>query len=58
MTVSSEVHPGAGGTESNDWASMLLRMYVRWAQSHDYKVDIIEEQAGDEAGIKSATLPD
>ena len=51
-----EVHPGAGGTESNDWASMLLRMYVRWAQNHDYKVDIIEEQAGDEAGIKSATI--
>lgn len=51
-----EVHPGAGGTESNDWASMLLRMYVRWAQAHEYKVDIIEEQAGDEAGIKSATI--
>lgn len=51
-----EVHPGAGGTESNDWASMLLRMYVRWAQNHDYKVEIIEEQAGDEAGIKSATI--
>lgn len=51
-----EVHPGAGGTESNDWASMLLRMYVRWAQRQDYKVDIIEEQAGDEAGIKSATI--
>ena len=51
-----EVHPGAGGTESNDWAGMLLRMYVRWAKAHDYKVDIIEEQAGDEAGIKSATI--
>lgn len=51
-----EVHPGAGGTESNDWASMLLRMYVRWAQGHDYKVEIIEEQAGDEAGVKSATI--
>jgi len=51
-----EVHPGAGGTESNDWASMLLRMYVRWAQAHEYKVDIIEEQAGDEARIKSATI--
>lgn len=51
-----EVHPGAGGTESNDWASMLLRMYVRWAQAHGYKVDIIEEQPGDEAGIKSATI--
>ncbi len=51
-----EIHPGAGGTESNDWAGMLLRMYVRWAQAHDYKVDVIEEQAGDEAGIKSATI--
>ena len=51
-----EIHPGAGGTESNDWASMLMRMYTRWAQQHGHKVDIIEEQAGDEAGIKSATL--
>ncbi|MEZ5894403.1 MAG: peptide chain release factor 2 [Parvularculaceae bacterium] len=51
-----EIHPGAGGTESNDWASMLLRMYVRWAQQSGYKVDIIEEQPGEEAGIKSATI--
>ena len=51
-----EIHPGAGGTESNDWAAMLLRMYVRWAQRRGYKVDVIEEQAGDEAGIKSATI--
>ena len=51
-----EIHPGAGGTESNDWASMLLRMYVRWAEQHGYKVDVIEQQAGDEAGIKSATI--
>ncbi len=51
-----EIHPGAGGTESNDWASMLLRMYVRWAQAHGYKVDVLEEQAGEEAGIKSATI--
>jgi peptide chain release factor 2 len=51
-----EIHPGAGGTESNDWASMLLRMYVRWGQQHGHKVDIIEEQAGEEAGIKSATI--
>ena len=51
-----EVHPGAGGTESNDWASMLLRMYVRWAQKNGYKVDIIDEQPGEEAGIKSATV--
>ncbi|HOP19629.1 MAG TPA: peptide chain release factor 2 [Amphiplicatus sp.] len=51
-----EVHPGAGGTESNDWASMLLRMYVRWAQQSGYKVEVIEEQPGEEAGIKSATI--
>ena len=51
-----EIHAGAGGTESNDWANMLLRMYVRWAQKKGHKVDIIEEQAGDEAGIKSATI--
>lgn len=51
-----EIHPGAGGTESNDWAAMLLRMYIRWAQQHGYKVDIIEEQPGEEAGIKSATI--
>lgn len=51
-----EVHPGAGGTESNDWASMLLRMYLRWAQKSGYKADVIEEQPGDEAGIKSATV--
>ena len=51
-----EIHPGAGGTESNDWASMLLRMYVRWADKAGYKVDVIEQQAGEEAGIKSATI--
>ena len=51
-----EIHPGAGGTESNDWASMLLRMYIRWAEQHDYKVDVIEQQAGEEAGVKSATI--
>ncbi|MHA7870974.1 MAG: peptide chain release factor 2 [Hyphococcus sp.] len=51
-----EIHPGAGGTESNDWASMLLRMYVRWAEQHGYKVDVIEQQAGEEAGVKSATI--
>lgn len=51
-----EIHPGAGGTESNDWAAMLLRMYVRWAQKTGYKVDVIEELPGDEAGIKSATI--
>ena len=51
-----EVHAGAGGTESNDWAGMLLRMYLRWAQKSGYKTEVIEEQAGDEAGIKSATI--
>ncbi|HEX2137515.1 MAG TPA: peptide chain release factor 2 [Microvirga sp.] len=51
-----EVHSGAGGTESQDWANMLLRMYIRWAERHDYKVDILEITAGEEAGIKSATL--
>jgi peptide chain release factor 2 len=51
-----EVHPGAGGTESNDWAAMLLRMYMRWAQKHGYKLDVIEEQPGEGAGIKSATI--
>jgi peptide chain release factor 2 len=51
-----EVHAGAGGTESQDWASMLLRMYVRWAEQHGSKVDYIEETAGEEAGIKSATI--
>jgi len=51
-----EVHAGAGGTESQDWASMLMRMYVRWAESHRYKVEWIEETEGEGAGIKSATV--
>ncbi|MBP6818705.1 MAG: peptide chain release factor 2 [Ferrovibrio sp.] len=51
-----EVHAGAGGTESQDWASMLLRMYVRWAEQHGYKVEFQEESEGEEAGIKSATI--
>lgn len=51
-----EVHSGAGGTESQDWAQMLLRMYIRWAEQHGYKVDYIEEHEGEEAGIKSATV--
>jgi len=51
-----EIHPGAGGTEAQDWAEMLLRMYSRWAGSRGFKVDFIEEQSGDEAGIKSATI--
>lgn len=51
-----EVHAGAGGTEAQDWAAMLLRMYVRWCESHGYKVEWIEELSGEEAGIKSATI--
>ena len=50
------IHPGAGGTESQDWASMLLRMYTRWGERNDYQVELIDLQPGDEAGIKSATL--
>ncbi len=50
-----EVHSGAGGTESCDWAAMLARMYVRWAEAHGYKVELQAESPGDEAGIKSAT---
>src|SRR5919108_1709941 len=51
-----EVHAGAGGTESQDWANMLLRMYTRWAEQHGYKVEYLEETSGEEAGIKSATV--
>jgi peptide chain release factor 2 len=51
-----EVHAGAGGTEAQDWAEMMLRMYVRWAERHDCKVEWLEESPGEEAGIKSATL--
>jgi len=51
-----ELHPGAGGTESQDWASMLLRMYQRWAESKNFKVEILNYLAGDEAGVKSVTL--
>jgi peptide chain release factor 2 len=50
------IHPGAGGTESQDWAEMLMRMYSRWAEQHDYDVSILDLQEGDEAGIKSVTL--
>jgi len=50
------IHPGAGGTESQDWAQMLLRMYVRWAEKNDFKTEIIDYQPGDEAGLKSVTL--
>jgi peptide chain release factor 2 len=51
-----EVHAGAGGTESQDWAEMLLRMYTRWAERHGFKVDLLEIHEGEEAGIKSATI--
>jgi peptide chain release factor 2 len=51
-----EVHAGAGGTESQDWASMLFRMYTRWAEQHGYKLQLIEESEGEGAGLKSATL--
>lgn len=51
-----EVHAGAGGTESQDWASMLLRMYTRWAEQHGYKIEYLEETEGEEAGLKSATI--
>ncbi len=51
-----ELHSGAGGTESQDWASMLLRMYTRWAEHHGFKVETLDYQAGDEAGVKSVTL--
>lgn len=50
------IHPGAGGTESQDWAEMLLRMYVRWAEQHDFEVELLDRLEGEEAGIKSATL--
>ena len=51
-----ELHPGAGGTESQDWGSMLLRMYTRWAEKHGFKVETMDYLPGDEAGIKSVTL--
>lgn len=50
------IHPGAGGTESQDWADMLTKMYVRWSETHGYGCEILDLQSGEEAGIKSATL--
>jgi len=50
------INPGAGGTESQDWADMLLRMYMRWAEEKDYDVEMVAQQPGEEAGIKSATI--
>lgn len=51
-----EIHSGSGGTEAQDWAEMLLRMYTRWAEAHKYKVEYVEEEEGDVAGIKSVTI--
>lgn len=51
-----ELHPGAGGTESQDWGNMLLRMYTRWAEKRGFKIETLDYQSGDEAGIKSVTL--
>jgi peptide chain release factor 2 len=51
-----EIHPGAGGTESQDWGSMLLRMYMRWADKHHFDIETLDYQTGEEAGIKSVTL--
>ena len=51
-----EVHAGSGGTEAQDWASMLFRMYTRWAEQHGHKVTLMERSEGEEAGIKSATI--
>jgi peptide chain release factor 2 len=51
-----EVHAGSGGTEAQDWAEMLLRMYIRWGEQHDYKVEWLEESEGEGGGIKSATI--
>lgn len=51
-----EIHAGAGGTEAQDWAEMLLRMYVRWGEAHGYRIEHIEESPGEEAGLKSVTI--
>lgn len=51
-----EIHAGAGGTEAQDWAEMLLRMYVRWGEAHGYRIEQIEESPGEEAGLKSVTI--
>lgn len=55
-TALMEIHAGAGGTEAQDWAEMLLRMYERWSESHGFKVTVLDYQAGDEAGVKSVSL--
>src|SRR3989442_15191138 len=50
------IHPGAGGTESQDWAEMLMRMYVRWEERHGFRVEVLDLLPGEEAGIKSAEI--
>src|SRR5262245_27699626 len=50
------IHPGAGGTESQDWAEMLFRMYMRWSERHGFETNVLDLQPGDEAGIKDATV--
>src|SRR5262249_7586219 len=50
------IHAGAGGTEAQDWAQMLLRMYLRWGERHGFRVDILDETPGEEAGVKSVTI--
>ena len=52
-----DIQAGAGGTEAQDWADMILRMYLRWAEAHGFKADVIEASAGEVAGIKSSTRP-
>jgi peptide chain release factor 2 len=56
LNATIEVHPGAGGTEAQDWSDMLLRMYGRWAEKHDFKWQVLSYEAGEEAGLKSATV--
>ena len=51
-----EIHAGAGGTESQDWADMLRRMYLKWSDNKNFKYQIVSEHKGDEAGIKSTTI--
>lgn len=53
-----DIQSGSGGTEAQDWAEMILRMYLRWAEQHDFKTELIEVSSGDVAGIKSATILD